>query len=490
MKSSASLQESFASDRHFLDATSWFDLHQKARFSAASGRKDNLENFAYLPVTIAHLTGINGTIPEFAQWNYRILCHPLSQDVPFNRFRTVDDLHSRMAFKAGIDQQTLSRRARFQLNPEDSDHWGEGRFYDYGFLDSLMEQIPGKDNYRANLTDDLFGDVALRYEDDEDGSPRVLNAGFYHRWFKVTQKGADGRKLMHRGYSDQNVFMAMTSQPDVVGLNITNCARRGRDCVTVQQKWTYAIPLEIVYMTPLSRWNPYDLEYKGLAYTDEGMTVKEGNRNGQKTVDKAFNGINNALYYQTPVEMFARKQRGDTADTGRYGVGVLDKNGVVRTVDASGFRVKLNIADVGEIRQRWPIMPASVEGSTIMKEIDALKDMVMDQQRYINMYRESPLALATGTTMAPVTADQTLETSLSTSAVISQHSHTLVLDADSIQRMKDGAKIAVRTSTDNGHFHELKVFYNSSIDRFQMFKCDLQNHCWDGHDSQLWPSDG
>ena len=36
-----------------------------------------------------------------------------------------------------------------------------------------------------------------------------------------------------------------------------------RQCTTVDQKWTYAIPLEIIYMTPLSSWNPYNLEYKG-----------------------------------------------------------------------------------------------------------------------------------------------------------------------------------------------------------------------------------
>ncbi|XP_013410966.2 uncharacterized protein LOC106174113 [Lingula anatina] len=186
MKSSAPLEESFDSDRHFLDATDWFDLHEKARFSAYSGRKDNLENFAYLPVTISGL--INGTIPELAQWNYRILCHPLKKDIPFSHFRTVDDLHSRMAYKSSMALQTGSQRARFQLNPDNRGYWSEEKAYQRSFLDELMEQIPGKDNYPANITDDMFGYTAFALDPDEDGNDRVLNAGYYHRWFKVAKR--------------------------------------------------------------------------------------------------------------------------------------------------------------------------------------------------------------------------------------------------------------------------------------------------------------
>ena len=52
-----------------------------------------------------------------------------------------------------------------------------------------MAEIPGKDNYGANLTDDSFGN--LMYE-TEPGDLKVLNTGVYHRWFKLGQKGAMG----------------------------------------------------------------------------------------------------------------------------------------------------------------------------------------------------------------------------------------------------------------------------------------------------------
>ena len=78
------IEEPFESDRHFVDATSWADLEQKVRFTSYCGRKDNLENFAYLPTTIIDLE--NGTTPVFAQWSYRIICHPLKNDLPLNRY--------------------------------------------------------------------------------------------------------------------------------------------------------------------------------------------------------------------------------------------------------------------------------------------------------------------------------------------------------------------------------------------------------------------
>ncbi|XP_013410914.1 uncharacterized protein LOC106174068 isoform X1 [Lingula anatina] len=502
MKSSASLEESFDSDRHFLDATDWFDLHEKARFSAYSGRKDNLENFAYLPVTISGL--INGTIPELAQWNYRILCHPLKKDIPFSHFRTVDDLHSRMAYKSSMALQTGSRRARFQLNPDNREYWSEEKAYQRSFLDELMEQIPGKDNYPANITDDIFGYTAFTLDPDEDGNDRVLNAGYYHRWFKVAKKGANGLTQMHRSYSDQNIFMAMTSQEKVAGLSIKDCKlrkknNRVKDCGRVEQKWTYAIPLEIVYSTPLSSWNPYNLHFKGDAKSDLGKTVREGPngsyRNGKKEANLAFDGTNNAFYYHTPVEMFYTNGDRDAADTVRYrGVGVLDRQGEIKSVDASGFRIELNIDGAGEIRQRWPIMPVSVEGSTIMKEIEALKDMVMEQRKYISLYRELPIALASdnATDYAPTLRDIELETTVATEDPPGPHTHMVRLTADHIKIMKeDGRAVTVMTSTDFGHFHQLRVRYVKRCDCFRISKCDNQRGgCWDGHSVELIPTAG
>jgi hypothetical protein len=82
-RSTRNIDEPFKSDRHFVDASSWFDLQEKIRFTSYTGRKDNLENFAYLPTTI--METVNDTTAVFAQWNYRILCHPLKTYIHWNR---------------------------------------------------------------------------------------------------------------------------------------------------------------------------------------------------------------------------------------------------------------------------------------------------------------------------------------------------------------------------------------------------------------------
>ena len=56
---------------------------------------------------------------------------------------------------------------------------------------------------------------------------------------------------------------------------------------------------------------------------------------------------------------------------------------VSRKVRASGTHVFLPyIKDVGIMRQRYPIFPVHGEGSSIWKEVNALREFVMDQQKW------------------------------------------------------------------------------------------------------------
>ena len=139
------IDEPFESDRHFIDADSWMELHEKARFVSYTGVKSLGENLSFLPTKIMGL--INGTVPDFAQWNYRILCHPIKKDLPLNRFRVVDDISSRMMTRRSIHRHMHSRAARFQLNSKDEDKFFDRVVNDGGILDDIMEEIPGKDNY-------------------------------------------------------------------------------------------------------------------------------------------------------------------------------------------------------------------------------------------------------------------------------------------------------------------------------------------------------
>ena len=48
----------------------------------------------------------------------------------------------------------------------------------------------------------------------------------------------------------------------------------------------------------------------------------------------------------------------------------------------TGVRIFLpNMSRVGIVRQRYPIMPVHGEGSAVWKELEALKDMVMEMNK-------------------------------------------------------------------------------------------------------------
>ncbi|CAH1800447.1 unnamed protein product [Owenia fusiformis] len=470
------IDEPFYSDRHFLDAATWRELEQKVRFTSYTGSKSLKENYSYLPARIQKL--FNDTFPIFVQWNYRIACHPISRDIPFNRFRMVDDVASRMAFKKTTAQHAMTRAARFELNQWDENNWrDDGVFWRRtGLLDQLMSEIPGRDNYMADLVDNAFGIPA---EGMESGSGPI-NAGFYHRWYKTAVNDAMGVGVRSRGYSDSTVFMAMTNQSKVASMELDDECNAHLGVVTCKhysQRWSYAIPLEIIYLTPLNAWNPYDLEYKGNAWTPYGRKVEAGGRNGGTALNKAYNGTNSKVYYLTPQEFFTGDTIGkDPADTARGSAGVLDKQGVVRAVRASGMRIFFpNIPGVGTLRQRWPIMPVHGEGSAVWKELEAIKDILFNPQKYRHMYPDG------GNVVPPVDGDLTLQVAYTTSDPPGPHSHIVTLTEQQAQDVRNGQSVVAFTSEDNSHQHQITIRYQTNPSSYFIAKCDGVDTCWDRH---------
>ena len=377
------IEESFESNRHFLDADSWHELQEKIRFNSYTGRKDPDENLAYLPTTIMDL--INGSIPVLAQWNYRILCHPLNRDVPLNSLQAQEDLASRITARRTRFEYERSGAARFRVKGVDPERLLTNPYSEYSFLDLLMSEIPGKDNYPANITEDVWEGLAYPYE-GENTSP--LNVGYYHRAYRTEFKDAMGTNKRRRSYNDRNLFMAATTNSKVAPITVTTCDDT-HGCRNLTERWTYAIPLEIIYMTPLSSWNPYNIEFKGLHSLPSGKAVTAGGRNGQLNIARAYNGTNTNIFFMTPRDFFSDEEMMvDAADTSGGVKGVLNRDGELKAVQASGIRIFLpRIPGVGVIRQRYPIMPIHGEGSTMYKELDALKDIVLHPDRYQFMYR-------------------------------------------------------------------------------------------------------
>ncbi|RUS70404.1 hypothetical protein EGW08_021832 [Elysia chlorotica] len=305
------LDEPFQSDRHQLDATSWFDLQEKIRWTSYAGSKSNLENFAFLPTMMYNITD---GLPQYAQWNYRILCHPLKQDVPTSYLKVQDDLSTRMRRKYRWDKIESQRSARYKIN-----EFGTERNTQYTFLDALMAEIPGKDNYGANISDAAFG---LQTFDISKSGNVPLNAGHYHRWYKVARAGAMG--LQSLGDKEQR-FLCFDVNGNSSYVN-----------------YKHNLSLDPLFNLSLSLSPPLSLS-PSLPPSPS-----------------------------TPVEFYhGDTSEHDAADTARSGASVLDAKGDLKRCAPTGFRILTpNIDGVGSVRIRYPVFPVHSEGSTVGMELE------------------------------------------------------------------------------------------------------------------------
>ncbi|GFO40349.1 hypothetical protein PoB_006685400 [Plakobranchus ocellatus] len=280
-----------------------------------------------------------------------------------------------------------TRSARYSLSDYSRDRYHRWN----NILDEVMSEIPGKDNYGGWLTDNTFGlSTADVY------TQQTLNSAYYHRWYLMQENGAMGSNIGHRGFNDRNLFLAENSRPEIAGVTYNYCSSPNNEdtCVLQSKKVSYAFPLEIVYLTPLNKWNPYNLVHKGSANSPEGRTVFANGRNGGFTTGTAFNGTNSRIYYQTPSSFYGGggEINSDAADTLKAFTGVLDAEGNVQNVTASGIRIHLPAIPgiEGNVRTRYPIMPIYGEGSTVWKELEALRTMLMDMQSNIPYFEKDP----------------------------------------------------------------------------------------------------
>ncbi|CAL1535720.1 unnamed protein product [Lymnaea stagnalis] len=287
-----SIVEPFASDRHNLVADSWIQLQQQIRYTGYTGNKDLKENYSFLPTAIISINDTNGR-PLYAQWNYRILCKPFSGDIPTKYFRLQDDLANRESYRFTVARVPELRVARYRLSESDIE-----RFMGFTLLDKIMQEIPGVDNKPPFLNEAAFNqDVYTQ----EFANYTKLNTGYYHRMFKTGATNAMGLSAVVRGFSDEMLFVAETTQPLIAPVDITICATAS-SCTTKSSRFTYAIPLEIVYLTPLQTWNPYN-----LSVTENLSIPPKNGRTGSLTIkEKAFNGTATKVYhYLTPASFYS-----------------------------------------------------------------------------------------------------------------------------------------------------------------------------------------
>ena len=385
------VKEPFKSDRHEIDAKNWVAVNQRMRFLQSSGRKHNLENLPFLPNAARNVK--ESGEPEMAQWTYRIVCHPLKEDLPTSRFILADDLQALWFSQAGATSEEVfarSPQARFKVDPRTRMSDPKQQSYEHEFLDTLMEQVPGRDGYGYDYKDDVptSGGNVQRAKKFTDPS-KDLNAAYYSRYFKVRDsKEKSGFSPRRRGLNDPTLWAAKSqvNSRNISGLALGNETAR----------WSYAVPLEIVYTSPLFDWNPYDIAVQGdnsrweletrINPNDRGM-VNDGDT--PETAWKDTNPFEG--FFQTPLELFTKEDmrkkdkdeqtEAEKANTGMDPKYVRDNGGgtgtTPRKVVASGNYINLPfMEDVGFIRMRYPIVPLHDRQNTIWKEIKALEDRI------------------------------------------------------------------------------------------------------------------
>lgn len=473
-----SIDEPFESDRHAIDASSWFDLQEKVKFTSYTGSKSLGENLAFLPTTIMRF---ENSTPVFAQWNYRILCHKLKTPVPLSKFRAAEDLSTRMKRKLTWENYIKSRSARFELDrnldPDSADFIEKNTRRN--FLDVLMEEIPGKNNYGGRMED---GGFDAKVMDFEGNGP--LDVSRYHRWFKLLQKDAMGRQETHRGYSDSYLFAAKTTQDRVSGLKMKVCRRNKETrellCETRDEKWSYAIPLEIIYLTPLSKWNPYGIKYN-QSCTDQ---INSGDtRKGEgicTDMSRAKRHACDKFYYITPSDFFsAGTGEKDPADTAKKGFCMLDRDGNGVEASPTGTRILFPpIKDVGVLRQRFPISPIHGHGSPVWKNLNALSDMFMHNASY-HFMKVNPSSGGD----AP---EYTYQLTTSRNPNVTPHEHFItILEQDFQKIKKSGRPFKIETDVREGHSHSLKIRWNKEKEVLEYFKCGAGRMCMDEHPTTL-----
>ena len=487
-----SFEEPFDSDRHRVAADSWGELYDRVRILEQHGWKDSGENVPWLPSKLWGLK--DGVAPQLARWNYRILAVPLKDDVELARFIAEPDLQVQLSFMQPQTREDLfkTRAARFRLNKYIGSSQARieteayARWPVYSYLDDLMAQIPGLDNFaphkppkddvvfysaRGNETAYAYGDRSVK-----------LDSRFYNRYFSVSTAGAMGEARRRRGWNDDNLWVASTSQERVAALEGAD----GR-----LDRKSYALPLEVIFTTPLTAWNPYNLTiHPDNTY---GLPARLG-RNGSLTNPRfAYDGVERRNYYLTPVEFYGDLASGSAADTSVTPVGVISaadkgtpREGTVYKVAASGHWIHLpKIPGVAQsvpahsdrIRQRYPIAPARPTSRTVWQELKALQAVVSDSDSWRVNEGLQPL---------PSSA-RYYETGSSVSG--GYHSHRFHL-TDSDRDMLDGGGTVTRTThIGNMHQHTLTLALDTAPTAdpaapYKIVQCDSISGsvCAPGHD--------
>ena len=132
-------------------------------------------------------------------------------------------------------------------------------------------------------------------------------------------------------------------------------------------------------------------------------------------------------------------------------------------------------------------MPVHGEGSSVWKELEATKDLLMKSQTYGYMYRETLVGSGVVPTEPPE-RPLTLKMKDATKTPPGAHTHEITLNADEVKEAKGKRKSFVKTTTQGAsHQHQISVAWRNN--QWKILHCDNYDQgayrCKDKHGMYL-----
>ncbi len=213
-------------------------------------------------------------------------------------------------------------------------------------IERMCERVWGLDGEGAFIQEqyDQYGLV----DDLQDKDGGALNSAIYNRRYSLLNADASGRAAADRGFNDPNLFVASTSNQNILS---------GK---------SWFIPIEVVVLTPLNSWNPYNLPTR----SDETVPVGAGTESTpfqERAVKEAYGGI--------PYAFWSDSATGDPADTTEH-MWIMDSTSTPRHVWAQGMRIHLPTGERTRIPVYENFFETSYESVQQANRNNRLKDIL------------------------------------------------------------------------------------------------------------------
>ena len=428
-------------------------------YTSHTGLSDRNEILPYNPRTIL---SFKDNKPLYASWSTRILTHEVNTNLTSNYFLQLNDPTSLRRNGWNASMFANSAAARFDLSGINYRGDRVDQRLSYTYLDSLMEQVPGKENYPGVIDATEFNSNITSSNPSKVG--QKINGAFYHCSYELNVKDEFGVTSAQRTFSDR-VYMAMTNQNQVASYVLVNGTKE------ISSRMSYAVPIEVFYTTPLNDWNPFQINFVSNCSQITGNGTKE----------QPFSAWCPSRFYITPEAFYSGGPINSCDGTGNYN-GLYFYSQALKSavcVVPSGYRTLLPqiIGIDGRFRQRYPIMPVSPEGSSVFKTINAFHDSLKVLQ-----VKE---------------ASVNLMTSMSNLTSVAPHQHSLVISEDERNSLLSGSLLSlkVKTTQDSIHQHifSLKRKIINGVSSIVVTSCDSDNgnpsgtFCFDRHSEVITP---